>query len=233
MTEEKMSPLDRPGRSKSCKGELRRKPSIMERILGKREKGTKAVADYVFGNRHQILPLLEREPDRLTTSEWAVLRRLIRELEQRQAARTAGQERLEARMQEDRARRNAEYQERVRPILEAEDRAAAGARSSFPLSELRSIGLTPAEVRRAGDIRRPALRMTAAAAYLGVPKSRLDMWCKEGLVECSFTRSMAITGAGQVAARHFLPEDLDKIDIPAIEKRRKAMKGRGKLRVVG
>lgn len=228
MAQDQSSYLDMPGRSKAG----RSKRSIMQRIQARRMHGPQAVADYVFDRRLQILGHLEKEPDRLTTTEWAILRRLLRELSGRQSVRKDQMDKQEQQLRDTRSKAEADRQEKIQAILEAEDRADAIARSSFPLSELRGTGLTPAEIKSAGEVRRRALRLSAAAEYLGIPKSRLDTWCREGLISHSFTRSMAVTGAGTVAARHFLPEDLDKVDLPAIEKRWKAIKSRGKLKLV-
>lgn len=232
MSGEKLPYLDRPGRSKNCKGERREKPSVMDRIRQKRTRGPEAVANYIFGRRHEILSHFDHEPERLETAEWAVLRRLIRELSRRQSVRQAHQDEQSRQARELVEKAEAIRQAKVQAILDAEDRADAAARSDLTLAELRGTGLTPAEIKVAGEVRRRALRPTGAAQYLGIPKSRLDTWCREGLIDHSFTRSMAVTGAGTVAARHFLPEDLDKIDMAAIERRWKAIKGRGKLKLV-
>jgi hypothetical protein len=233
---DKVNYLDRPGRGKGPNGATRKKPSIMDRIVNARSRGAKAVADYIFGRRSQILCHFEDEPERLTSSEWAILRRLIRELKDRRAAKELDQRKRTEKITEERSiaiERQFEKKNELCALIRASKNPAdTAARTDLTISELRGYGLSSSEHRDVGAIRRRAMRMTAAAAYLDVPKSRLETWCKEGLITCSFTRKMRVAGAGTVDARHFLPEDLDNIDPEKIDHRRKLLMNKKPLKLV-
>lgn len=228
--------LDRPRRGKGLNGANRKKPSIMDRIDNARSKGPKAVADFIFGMRNEILSHFEDDPERLTTTEWAILRRQIRELQDRRKAKELDKIRSIEKTSEANRIANEQHVERKNKLRDhiqaSKNPADTAARTNLPISELRGYGLSSSQYKEVSVIRRRALRMTAAAAYLNIPKSRLDKWCQEGLVKCSFTRKMQVSGAGHVDARHFLPEDLDKIDLMKIEHRRKLLLNKQPLKLV-
>lgn len=115
--------------------------------------------------------------------------------------------------------------EDIGSVLSSPDRVGAAARSRFPMSTLVKAGLSRDEARAASDLRRTSLRLTAAAEQLGVRKGTLDRLCREGVVSASFTRRFPVTGAGTVEVRHFLPADLDALDLAVLEIRSKAVRG--------
>lgn len=225
--------LDKPGKKKLTTG--RQMPSIMDRIRDRRRRGAYEVAIYVVRRRNEILKLLRKEPERLTREEWRIVNREIHKLNKKEKEKAKEMEAREAKLaerrEEEERRKAAEREEHARKfavILASEDIGGPAARSKFTLEELYHAGVRKAHYDRASDLRRSALKLTAAAEYLDIPKSRLDTWCREGVVQPSFTRRMQVDGAGVVDARHFIPSDLDALDLDAIEARRKELRKKAK-----
>lgn len=84
-------------------------------------------------------------------------------------------------------------------------------RSKFSLAELRKAGLSGKHVAEIADWRRGSVTCGKAAAYLGIPKGRLQRWISTGAIKPSFFRRAAVTGAGTVLAGMWRLEDLDAL----------------------
>ena len=197
----------------------------MDRVRRIRQRGPEDVAAYVIARRSEILPRLRSATDLLLPAEWALVERELRAIEARKGERadTATgilQKDEGSRIEDDRGLRDV-----ISSILCSSDRAGAAARSRFPMSILVKAGLPRDDARAAFAIRKTALKLTAAAMRLGVRRGTLERWCREGVISPSFTRRSPLPGAGAVDIRHFLPEDLDALDLSALEIRSLAVKG--------
>ena len=232
MTDTTASTAQSPDNNQTQKAGKKPLRSLIPRMEERRATGTGELVDYIIKNRRRLVPDLEQNPEKLTDMEWIVLRRELQKMEERQKRKREEAEAAAAKAEEREAAEKAALQDGVKSILEADDPGDAAARSKFTIRELQSGGLKPEYRKRAAEIRKSAVRLPAAAAYLGIPKTRLDTWCREGYVTPSFTRRDHITGVGSVQVRHFLPAELDQLDLESIERQRNAVKKRKKLKAV-
>ena len=130
---------------------------------------------------------------------------------------------IEAVIQRDEERRRVESEEEAMHAKKAYADAARAAVitgparlhhaavSGLPIAQLRAGGLAEKDVAKVKTIRSEAMLVGAAAAYVGVPRGRLDRWEKEGRIACSYHKSMQVYGAGWVEARLWTTQDAKKI----------------------
>lgn len=201
------------------------RPSIIGRIQKRRKSGPESVADYVIMRRHEILNKLRVVSGTLTVTEWAIIERKLREINDRSEKRKSDAIDTSIKRRSDHEKAEALVSSEISNILNGEHPVLDVAKSRFTMAELSRRGLKGAQYREVAMIRKESLRLKDAAEYLGIPKGRLDRWIKEGLVKPSFTRKCHITGVGTVDARHFIKEELDELNLEAIDFRSKRLKG--------
>ena len=108
-------------------------------------------------------------------------------------------------------RREAAVQAVEERIGAATDRVRAAVVAGITVQALTEARWTKADRDAVRDLRTSAMRLSAAAQRIGIPKGRLDRWEREGWISCSFTRETRITGAGVVDMRVWFPDDADAI----------------------
>lgn len=133
----------------------------------------------------------------------------------RRAALAAKREQAE---QEKKAEEALRKEENERALTELFGRARRGKRvvrkalaTRLGAKAWATRGLPADTVEAIAHERKNSMLVTEAAQAIGIPRGRLDRWEQEGLVECTYTAPMRISGVGTVEGRVWTPIDIEAI----------------------